>query len=114
MAGDTRRFGIRSSPNTTTFKHQVSNGGGAAPLWSHDGRELFFVSAGKDMMTARVTTGAPIAISAPVSLFHIADDLLRVEYDYFTPWDVAADGRFIMARARHTGSMVTTVVVAEN
>ena len=85
-----------------------------APLWSRDGRELFFVSAGKEMMTARVTTGAPISISAPVPLFHIADDLLKVEYDYYTPWDVAADGRFIMARARHTGSMAATVVVAEN
>jgi len=112
-SGRTEVF-IRSFPNTTAFKHQVSNGGGLAPLWSRDGRELFFVSAAKEMMTARVTTGAPIVISAPVSLFHIADDLLKVEYDYYTPWDVAADGRFIMARARHTGSMATTVVVAEN
>ncbi len=112
-SGRTEVF-VRSFPNTTTFKHQVSNGGGAAPLWSHDGRELFFVSAGKDMMTARVSMGVANTISAPVSLFHIADDLLKVEYDYYTPWDVAADGRFIMARARHKGPMVTPVVVAEN
>ena len=112
-SGRTEVF-IRSFPNTTAFKHQVSNGGGLAPLWSRDGRELFFVSAGKEMMAARVTAGAPITISAPVPLFHIADDLLKVEYDYYTPWDVAADGRFIMARARHTGASASTVVVAEN
>jgi hypothetical protein len=106
---------VRSFPNTGTFKHQVSNGGGAAPLWSRDGRELFFVSTGKDMMTARVTVGTPLAIAAPVPLFHIADDLLQVEYAYYTPWDVAADGRFIMARARRAGSATgSTVVVAEN
>ena len=106
---------VRSFPNATTFKHQVSNGGGAAPLWSRDGRELFFVSAAADMMTARVTVGSPTAIAPPVPLFHIANDLLRVEYAFYTPWDVAADGRFIMARARRgDAGSATTVVVAEN
>ena len=43
------------------------------------------------------------------------DDLLKVEFTFYTPWDVAADGRFIMARARRTnGASATTVVVAEN
>ena len=105
---------VRSFPNVTTFKHQVSNGGGAAPLWSRNGRELFFVG-GKEMMTARITGGDPIAVSAPVPLFRIAEDLLQVEYQYYTPWDVTADGRFIMARARRTGAAnSSTVVVAEN
>ena len=106
---------VRSFPDASTFKHQVSNGGGMAPLWSRDGRELFFVSVVADMMTARVTAGSPIAIAAPVPLFHIANDLLRVEYAFYTPWDVAADGRFIMARARRgDAASATTVVVAEN
>ncbi|WP_309671071.1 protein kinase [Gemmatimonas sp.] len=106
---------VRAFPNTSAFKHQVSNGGGTAPLWSRDGRELFFVSPGADMMSARVTAGAPIAIAAPAPLFHIADDLLKVEYTFYTPWDVAADGRFIMARARGgSAGLATSVVIAEN
>ena len=106
---------VRAFPNTGAFKHQVSNGGGVAPLWSRDGGELFFVSPGSDMMSARVTAGVPIAIAAPTSLFHIADDLLKVEYAFYTPWDVAADGRFIMARARAgTKGTATSVVIAEN
>ncbi|MBC7672692.1 MAG: serine/threonine-protein kinase [Polaromonas sp.] len=106
---------VRAFPNTSAFKHQVSNGGGVAPLWSRDGRELFFVSPGSDMMSTRVTAGSPIAIAAPSPLFHIADDLLKVEYVYYTPWDVAADGRFIMARTRTgTKGTATSVVVAEN
>ena len=106
---------LRSFPNTSTMKHQVSNGGGAAPLWSRDGRELFFVSASRDMMTARVTDGKSLSLAAPVPLFRIPSDLLGVEYAFYTPWDVAADGRFIMARARRSdaGSR-KTVVVAEN
>ena len=106
---------VRAFPNTSAFKHQVSNGGGTAPLWSRDGRELFFVSPGADMMSARVTAGSPISIAAPAPLFHIADDLLKVEYTFYTPWDVAADGRFIMARARAgTAGTATSVVIAEN
>jgi len=106
---------IHSFPNTDTFKKQVSNGGGAAPLWSRDGRELFYVSAAKDMMAARVTAAAPITVSQPVALFHIPDDLLAVEYDFYTPWDVARDGRFIMARVRRPeGGASSTIVVAEN
>lgn len=101
--------------NTNGFKHHVSNGGATAPLWSRDGRELFVVSTSRNMMSARVTDGSPLSIGAPVSLFHIADDLLRVEYTFYTPWDVAADGRFIMARSRRTrADYMSTVVVAEN
>lgn len=106
---------VRAFPNTSAFKHQVSNGGGTAPLWSRDGRELFFVSAGADMMSARVTPGSPVQITAPVPLFHIADDLLNVEYAFYTPWDVARDGRFIMARTRSgAAGKVTSVVIAEH
>ncbi|HEX8941739.1 MAG TPA: hypothetical protein VF785_01310, partial [Gemmatimonadaceae bacterium] len=105
---------IRSFPNTDTFKRQVSNGGGAAPLWSRDGKELFFLSAGKDMMSTRVTAAAAITVSPPVSLFHVPDELLGVEYNYYTPWDVAADGRFVMARLRRSDGAASTVVVAEN
>ena len=106
---------VRAFPNTSAYKHQVSNGGGVAPLWSRDGRELFFVSPGADMMSVRVTAGSPIAIGAPAPLFRIADDLLKVEYAFYTPWDVAADGRFIMARARAgTKGTPTSVVIAEN
>ena len=104
---------LRSFPNTDAVKRQVSNGGGSAPLWSRDGHELFYVSDSKNMMAARVTTGAPVTIGTPTTLFRVPDDLLAVEYAYYTPWDVAADGRFIMARVRRSGEP-STMVVAEN
>jgi eukaryotic-like serine/threonine-protein kinase len=113
-AGKTEVF-IRSFPNTETFKRQVSNGGGAAPLWSRDGHELYYLGAGKNMMAARVHTDPSLVVSPPVVLFHVPDELLAVEYDYYTPWDVAADGRFIMARLRPNATHASSVVVvAEN
>ncbi len=82
---------------------------------SRDGRELFFVSAGAHMMAARVTPGSSVPMAAPVPIFHIADELLNVEYSFYTPWDVARDGRFIMARTRPgAAGRVTSVVIAEN
>ena len=106
---------VRSFPNTSAYKFQVSNGGGAAPLWSRNGGELFFLATSGDMMTSRVRSGSSLSIAPPEKLFHVADDLLRVEYAYYTPWDVAPDGRFIMARAlRSSGANATTVVIAEN
>ena len=106
---------VRSFPNTDAFKKQVSSGGGEAPLWSRDGRELYFVSGAHDMMASRVTPGAPLGMSEPAPLFRISEDLLQVEYAFYTPWDIARDGRFIMARQAHSaGDQSAVIVVAEN
>jgi hypothetical protein len=41
--------------------------------------------------------------------------MLSVNYAYYTPWDVAKDGRFIMARVVQSGATrPPTTVVAEN
>jgi serine/threonine-protein kinase len=114
--GKTEVF-VRSFPNTDGFKRPVSNGSAAAPLWSRDSKELYFLNVStKDMMAVRVTAdGASLAIGAPTKLFHLTDDLLGVEYDYYTPWDVGADGRLILARLRPTaGATPSTIVVTEN
>ncbi|MBX9929609.1 MAG: protein kinase [Gemmatimonadaceae bacterium] len=107
---------VRSFPNANSVKYQLSTGGGVAPLWSRDGRELFFVSPSHDMMATKVTVaGGALSFSAPVALFRIPEELLQVEYAFYTPWDVAADGRFLMARMRiSAGAAGTTVVIAEN
>src|SRR5205085_1901579 len=41
---------IRPFPNTNAAKIPVSTGGGSVPLWSRDGRELFFVGGRNTMM----------------------------------------------------------------
>ena len=106
---------VRPFPNTDAGKKQVSSGGGVAPLWSRDGKELFYLSRSREMMAARVTPGVMIDVSAPVALFRVRDALLGAESDWYTPWDVARDGRFIMARLVSGGTYeVGAVVVVEN
>jgi hypothetical protein len=105
---------VRPFPNTEDGKKQVSSGGGLAPLWSRDGRELFYLSSSKDMMATQVTAGETIALSPPVALFRVRPELLSVEAEWYTPWDVARDGRFIMARVVGDDTDQTAVVVVEN
>jgi eukaryotic-like serine/threonine-protein kinase len=109
---------VRSYPDVDGFKRQISNGGGEAPLWSRDGRELFYVSASRDMISVRVAANASstgLITSAPERLFRVPDELLAVEYAFYTPWDVASDGRFIMARRLRSGAKATArTVVAEH
>jgi hypothetical protein len=89
---------VRPFPDVHAGKKQVSSGGGFAPLWSRDGRELFYLSSANNMMAARVTRGESLDVGVPEVLFPVRAELLAAEYLYYTPWDVAADGRFIMAR----------------
>jgi hypothetical protein len=72
------------------LKKPVSIDGGFAPLWAHDGRELFFVSGGR-MMGAAVRTGSSIDFDRPVQLFGGIEAAGNQ-----TPFSVAPDGRFLM------------------
>jgi len=49
---------IRPFPDVESGKHQVSNGGGEAPLWARNGRELYYLGPNDDMMAATITFGA--------------------------------------------------------
>jgi Tol biopolymer transport system component len=70
------------------MKKPVSTDGGWAPVWSRDGRELFYI-AGTWMMTAAVRNDVPIAFDRPARLFD------GVEFTGgATPFSVAPDGRF--------------------
>ena len=74
---------------------RVSADGGADPIWSHDGTELFYRN-GPQLETARVVTdGAEFRAQVPQAMFtggFVFDDSdpgLRL-------YDVAPDGRFLM------------------
>jgi serine/threonine-protein kinase len=75
------------------LKKPVSIDGGFAPVWAHNGRELFYLSAGR-MMAAAVRPGSSIDFDRPVPLF----DGLDVAGNQ-TPFTVAPDGRFLMVEA---------------
>ena len=63
---------VRPFPDVSGGKWQVSRGGGSAPLWSHNGRELFYVADGK-MNEVRINPGPPFSAEPPRVLFAIPD-----------------------------------------
>jgi len=71
-------------------KHQISNGGGNAPRWREDGREIFYVSPTRTLMAVAVRiSGDTLQASAPQQLFSIPGEASRFE--------ITADGqRFIL------------------
>ena len=70
----------------------VSTRGGLSPIWSADGRELFF-RLGTKLMSARVSGRSIIGFSTPVELF---DGPYTLDLMGHQREDVASDGRFLM------------------
>ncbi|HEY3122847.1 MAG TPA: protein kinase, partial [Thermoanaerobaculia bacterium] len=88
-------------------KWQVSTGiGGSVPHWSADGRELFYVTGDRDLMTVEVKSGSEFQASSPKPLFSLSS-LTSV-----TVFEVSRDGRrFLQGIPREaTGSPVTLVL----
>src|SRR5262249_39655729 len=52
-------------------KGQISTRGGSEPLWSRDGRELFYLSPDAKLMSVPVTTGAAFNPGTPQPLFRV-------------------------------------------
>jgi len=94
-----RELFVRPFPDVDRVRVQVSLGGGEAPLWSRNGREIFFLSLDRQMMAVDFTAGTTPVVSEPRALFPVPRELLAVETAFYTPWDVAPDGRFLMTRS---------------
>ena len=106
---------IRPFPNTETAKWLVSNGGGEAPLWARDGRELFYVNADRAMVAVTVGTGDELQLGERRVLFRLRNELYLAALEFYTPYDIGPDGRFIMARSVTPPSTIEApLIVVEN
>jgi eukaryotic-like serine/threonine-protein kinase len=86
---------------------QVSTHGGAEPIWSGDGKRLFFRS-GDGIVGARVTLGDDIAISQPELV--LADAGQRGTPEGLPNYYVAGDGaRFLIVRPQNRPSTATAL-----
>lgn len=93
VSDETGEFQVYVTPfPDARSKIVVSIEGGLEPIWSSDGRELYF-RQGSKVMAARVSLGPPIDVSPPVELF---DGPYTLDLSGHQRWDVAPDGRFLM------------------
>jgi dipeptidyl aminopeptidase/acylaminoacyl peptidase len=92
-------------------KWPISSGGGFRPVWSRDGRELFFMSSNlRDMMAVAVrNNGGKLEAGIPKMLFTAS---LAFASAGNARYDVAPDGRFLIpAIAEQSAAAPMTVVV---
>ncbi len=87
---------VRPYPDVARGRWQVSTGGGEDPLWSPDGRELFYVSPTNALMRVGVERGASWTATTPSMVLPDAG-LLRLPGARH--YDVSPDGqRFLILR----------------
>jgi eukaryotic-like serine/threonine-protein kinase len=87
-----RDFAPDRSPATGSVKLQISIAGGAKPKWSRDGREIFYIDPNRKMMAVSVKGAAgKLDAGTPTPLFD-------VNATGYQPYDVTADGRFVISR----------------
>jgi len=90
---------VRSFPGLEK-KRQISSGGGAQPLWSRDGKELYYLTLNAKLMVLDVRTDATLVTSKPRLLFQTPIDGNPLLGQYA----VASDGqRFLMMENAREG-----------
>src|SRR5688500_717508 len=106
---------VRPFPDVNGGKWHVSSGGGSAPLWAHNGRELFYV-ANRKMNVVRINPGPPFSAEPPRVLFTIPDGLRAGSPVGGTFAITPDDQRFLMVRDNKWEDMAgtPTLVVVQN
>ena len=79
-------------PTASGGKTTVSRGGGIAPRWRGDGKELFYISADSKMMAVEVSTSPVFKAGIPKALFQAPIWGGGTTHNV-TRYDVTADGK---------------------
>ena len=94
---DSGRFEVYVQPFPfSTERQPVSTAGGMQPEWRRDGKELFFISADRKLMTVSVSSdGTTLRPGTPKALFAV--DVAAPNPPYPVDYAVSADGhRFLV------------------
>jgi Tol biopolymer transport system component len=95
-------------PAAAVGKWQISTAGGDKPRWRRDGRELYYIAPGGKLMAVPVKTGQAFEPG-------LASPLFDTKATGFFPYDVAADGRFLIdATTDNQTAAATPVTVLLN
>lgn len=103
---------VRSFPSLNG-KWQISAGGASEPVWSHDGREVFYRAAA--LVAVSVTGGETFSFGPPRPLFR--DRFVLSLSGNHTGFDVSRDGkRFLMVKAGEpeSSSARANLIVVQN
>ena len=109
MSNESGRPEVFVAPFPSGPKRPVSNGGGGVPVWSRDGKEIFYVGRDGRLFAVPVNpAGANLEIGTPQPLF-VLDPAPANAFDPAI-YDVSADGRFLIVRSMGESSADPVVV----
>jgi serine/threonine-protein kinase len=103
---------VRPYPDTDRARWQVSGGGGKQPLWSRDGRELFYRDFAGSLFSVPVTRNASFTAGRPQKILDNRLYLGAGRSLAARAYDVSPDGRrflFLKAQSSDTTSLVIVV-----
>lgn len=111
--GGPHQIYVRPFPDSPKGKWQVSTGGGAQPVWSQDGKELYFISPLKQLMAATVKLGPPSAPAAQVDTPQPLFDsrMFGTVYGTSPRYAHLPDGRFLVVAYSERDASPLTVVL---
>jgi serine/threonine-protein kinase len=109
--GLTTEIFVRPYPEVERGRWRISDAGGFDPVWSRDGRTLFYRSA-RAVKSVAATGANPAQWGRPVTLFE--GDYVRFEGLGPPEWDVAPDGRFLMLKRAGAMPLPPQVIVVLN
>jgi serine/threonine-protein kinase len=96
-------------------RQQISTDGGRVPVWSRDGRDLFFVTPdGRQMRAVPVLAGTTLVAGRPEDLF---DAGVQPPGAGRRPYDLAPDGRFFIIRSAQEetgGAQAASLIVVQH
>jgi serine/threonine protein kinase/Tol biopolymer transport system component len=100
-----------AASNSSSAAHgdwAISTNGGTRPVWSRDGKELFFISADRKMMAVEVsaTSSAKFDFTAAKPLFDA-----KISGNPWEQFDVSKDGRFLIPVPVQEGAGTPITVV---
>jgi hypothetical protein len=90
-------------PAAAVGKWQISTAGGDKPRWSRDGKELYYIAPDRKMMAVPVKIGPSFEPGIAIPLF-------ETRVVGFLPYDVSADGRFLLNTASDVAASTTSPV----
>jgi len=104
---------VRPFPNVGENRFQISNAGGFKPLWSRDGRELFYLEGESRTFLMSVAIGPSESSLNVGERSRIMAWLYDRPYDGRT-YDVSLDGQRFLAIKENPGTADDWIVVVQN
>jgi Tol biopolymer transport system component len=100
-------FAPDRNPATAVGKWQISTDGGEKPRWRRDGTELYYIAPDRKLMAVPVKIGPAFEPGVAIPLF-------ETNVTGVIPYDVSADGRFLINTISEAGPTASPVTVVLN